>query len=168
MSYLKSKIFTKNTFNMISSITKDIHLNGINIYKSTMASNPQFIMFDIETDNNSKKIDIITKVYNNVDLNDALGNSDYDTKKNNFKNIKINCADNIGIIHDSCSILKDMNINVLNFKSNSNPAPFTSSHVFTLDMNIMVPNEIMNKDIEFNMQSFIDKYNIELILKDLN
>ena len=168
MSYLKSKIFTKNSFNMISNITKDIHHNGINIYKSTMASSPQFIIFDIETDNKSQKIDNIVNTYNNIDLNEALGNYNYDTKICNLKNIKINCADNTGIIYESCNILKNMNINVLNFVSDSYPAPFTNTNVFTLEMNIRVPKEVINKEIEHNMQTFIEKYNVDLSLKDLN
>lgn len=168
MSYLKSKIFTKNTFNMISNITKDIHQNGINIYKSTMASNPQFLMFDIETDIKCNKIDNIIKIYNNIDLNDALGNSEYDSKKCNLKNIKISCADKTGIIHESCIIFKDMNINVLNFNSDSCSAPFTLSKLFNLDMNIRVPEDVKNKDIITNMQTFIDKYNVEFKISDLN
>ena len=167
MSFIKTTFVTKNSVGIISKITKDIFINGINIDYSQMITKDNILIYNVETPYNDKeKMYNIFKQHNCDDLATLIyTNTNINNNKHYKKIIRISCFDNPGVIHSSSDVLNNLKINIDSLISNSESAPTTGSKVFNLNMNLSIPNHIDDYVIRKSFEPIISKYNIDLELE---
>ena len=138
----------KNKPGLITNIFKELHQKNININQSKMQSfNNNFVISaNAEIHHNVNINQIIDKYSNIKDLNKDIG------KENEFyqAKIKVNNANEPGIIHNTTQIISNQDINIDSLESYTTRAPISSIQLFNLSaiINIDKNNDFLKlKDI---------------------
>ena len=138
----------KNKPGLVTNIFKKLYQNNININQSKMHSfNNNFVISaNAEMHQKININDIINKYHNIKDLDkDLYKNNNYYQAK-----VKVNNANEPGIIHNTTQIISDLDINIDNLESYTTRAPMSSIQIFHL-------SSVINIDKNLDFFSLKDK-----------
>jgi len=163
---IKLSLLGKNKTSLISNILKQIYNKQANILQSNMHRiGPNFCMnMTIEVPKDISLNDIYYKNCQIIsqELNCTLKKDLYPLS------ISINMADQPGIIHDTTTLLSEIDAELVKFSSNTKLSPYSNIKIFNFDILGNIPKNIHISDVFKYIQPIQDKYGCEISINKIS
>ncbi len=152
---------------IVSEITNLITSHGANIEESKMSkmgSDFAIIMLIKVLGEWNNSLDV--SLHSIPDLTISIKETQEHQRLNHNRNIKLNGADNEGIVNILSKYLADNMINISEMETNISSAPMTGTPLFNLSANVVFPEQINEENIRKDLDIIAKKLSVEISLNE--
>lgn len=85
-------------------------------------------------------------------------------EKNGYRDctLHIECLDQVGIVYKTSRFLAENSLNIVNLNSSSKPSPGSGAAIYSMDIQIQIPQEVSMEQVEEGLGAMADELQVDI------